>query len=520
MAQRVPSYSNMVVTRPYRGRKVVSTLFMDKPNRRDRHRIVDVTASSTILASNTSGSYIEVQLKRSTFTHVRDLLVGFKITESGAAAMELLPVPLWFDRVEFFVNGGAEKSMQTLRPEASSYYMNAFKSDAILRNEQHLFNNGLETQTHPASTVIQYYLPLEGSFMMDGFINGLHLAEDIFIRLYPRSSGVVESGSGTPTLTSCTLYVLESDLPADDVMRNKKLLGSHVHHNMYLDWQFKAYSRTLAASTEDKFELDAINGKVPFMFVTIRASNTTNSTLTDFVQLGKLGQLDIVDKDDTSYSVIGKNSMPLELQQYFNYSIGSPEFGRDLVEKGVYVLQFCENPVDCFRGHAVQYLDFMGGNTQKYYLKIVPSAAGTDQVVGIVLTNAANDGGSYSLSWGGDTTIDLAFGATVATMKAAIENLTIFRQSGAKVTCSGTAATSFNITISGVAFDFVQRYGLPVFNVQDLNDGTVAEKVNSIGVSTDFVNGVTGTGALQVNVWAPRFKNMFLEKGMISDENH
>ena len=302
-------------------------------------------------------------------------------------------------------------------------------------------------------------------------------------------------------------------MPPEHNERHLKLLGSYAAEKRLLDWQHVSYSYSLTASTERKINLEDFVGQVPFMFVFARADDSTISTLRDYVHIGNRANVDIQDANQKSLIYKG-DPINADLQQFLAWNLWGSN--RQVLGDRVYFIPFCKDPVGCLSGETYEYLSF---DKKNKYLIIKPDAAETKGIVSVNLTNPANDGGSYSITWGNACTIDLAFNAAVATMKAAIEDLPIFRNTGAKVTCSATAVASFTITISNCSFDFVGEYGPPVFNVQDLNDGAVAEIVTSISYSTKYLNGMQGSGSTySINVFVPRFADVRYAGGRFSSK--
>lgn len=470
-----------------------------------------------------SGNDYHFRIDADSYHNVKTAALRFNVSESGGSnSIVLPPVPYFIDWIEFRFEGGTDSAQ---RIYADNFYQQlCFMNSDKLETLKSVMNGGrgwVQGETIPASGSRTYYLPLFGSILDALDIDGRHLAKDVDIVIRFRNT-VLVSGSGTVQLDSMQLIMYESqDLTGHDGRYLVKT-RTHGYSNNYVEFVQYEESGTFTASQTYKAKLENFEGICLALFFQLRSDSASSAATSDFCTknycLGNNCTVDIIDPSGQS---LISNGTPQRLD-YFQ-SVGNVlwNIGKFLNDHNIYVLPFTTNLGQVVEGEAAPD-GAAPMSSEKNSLQLGIPAAMTNVVYTFNVTNAAPDGGAYTLLWGGHSTNSLAYNTSVANMKAAFDALPVMKDNGWTSTFSATAESDFTLTIntsrghSNVSPTI--KYGLPSMNVDTLNDGTVAEAC-TVTESTNWAEGFAGTGSYTLTIYALMLKRGYvLPNGAFRDE--
>ena len=424
-----------------------------------------------------------------------------KITESAAAAMQLLPIYRWFDRIEFRPEKGDEEQYRLYGDSLEELLRlsctdEELKSLGRLSNINGLYYNGAGC-THKASEVKWYSMPFPSIFDMVK-LNPRLLKTDYRLRIYVKT-GIVASGSGTPQLTDIELISeVENDNHNVEHVNDAHFntLARHVPLIDFYEPQLvEEQSVALASSTKYRVNLDSVRGDVGFMTLRVRSS-TANASYASMnnVDLGPNALIDIESSTNKSLWSNGING------DYLLFDLARKFFPNNYCGQSyTYIIPFCDNPLDAmFHGVSSGYMKF----SDKKYLAITPDAAPVSWVYTVALSNSTNnDGGTIAFSDPlGNRTADLAYNTSTANLKAALDALPFFAENGLTSTFGSTAVDDFTITITGRDLSLMEGKSIGVHS--KLFQSTNASSVSSVTVSTIGRRGFTsGSYIITVYCW-------------------
>jgi hypothetical protein len=322
-------------------------------------------------------------------------------------------------------------------------------------------------------------------------------------------AGVTASGSGVPTVTGVYLEVI-SDIPdANQLQVMKSMFNKNVIMR-YLDViQDQKATQTLTASSAYNYNLDAFSDRdVAFLLLGVRTDSFSNSS-DGLLKLHNLdgGTIDMQDSGNRSILANSTQAINLDLirREVMPQMLDNRQFSHN---RFWYLIPCCKDVKGAFLGRKNGYVRV--GNNWK--LAITPPAAAVSTVQTVTLNNPANDGGYYKLMFRGAVTASLAFNASAAAMKAALEALPSW-PIGTTVTASGTAAATFTLTFAGgeplnEPADYVHLLS------ESLNDGGVAE-FSTTTVSTAGARGWTTASTYTVTVYAYHYRQLIKNAGRL-----
>jgi len=435
----------------------------------------------------------------------------FEFSESGSSNSVTVPfIGSMLERVEIVSESGSGVEVQRIYDD--NFLINLAIGERYDAFKKYAKHTGVDEKyaacnnsVIPAGATRRFQLPLVGSWIDSVQPYMQAIASDIWLRIYCKSTNLV-SGSGTLRLDNVRLICEQEDHNGLDRDTYQRAHSTFNVHQRYSEAIRVEDTSSWTASTKKTINLDDVQGKVSFIVFGLRASKaTTANAYKKWVSLGDNATVDLVDQTGRSYF---GNGSPPRLGYLRQLAAELLPEGELFDRQSMYVLPLCENIQAALYGVVNNYHEFQPNS--KWRLEITPAAAVTNAVVTFNCTNAANDGGAYRLQWAGESTGQLAFNADAAAMKAAFETLSMFREyPNMAVTFSGAATTDFTMTISGVDFDAVDKWGLPSLAADSLAGGGVGE-ICAVSVTTYFQSGFVSSGSLICSVYAYHAKESVL----------
>jgi hypothetical protein len=207
-----------------------------------------------------------------------------------------------------------------------------------------------------ASGSKQYYLPLLGTWFDHVEPHVATLAADIILRFTFHPS--VSAGTGTLALASGGIDLqFEQDHPTvEDQRRITKLHDDNGLHHNYFDVVRLTGSQTFTAGVAADLELKGITGKIPFIIITLRASDSnTSEGLTTYTAIentaGNSGSIDFLDQQKRS--VLGANAIPASRLRYIDFAKHTTSQMTQALP--VYLLSFAEDAAKAWRGASTAF---------------------------------------------------------------------------------------------------------------------------------------------------------------------
>lgn len=466
----------------------------------------------------TSGRTQTIKIDPQSLKKVVACTLELEINESGSSNSITLPhIAATIDRMELVAASGSGDEIW--RAYDDNLFLNSYFKKSHEQVSKWIEYAGLnedygENGLVNAGTTRYFNLPLDASWFDNTRPYMPGIRGDLWLKIYFKSTSTV-SGSGTVALNGLRLIVEQDCHSKDEVMRHNQVHTAFNIHDRYSEPIRIEDTSTWTASTEKKISLEDVVGKAGFLVFGVRSSKaTTSNAYQKWIGLGNnAGTVDLIDAQGKSYF---GNGTPVRLQYLKQLASEILPNCNYIQQHPVYVLPFGDVQ-QSVKGRVAGYHEFDGS---KWKLSITPGAAATDAIFSVNLNNAANDGGYYKLTWGGETTDSIVYNAAVGVMKTAFEALPMFKKyPNMTATFSATAATDFTITISGVDFDVNAKWGLPKLISESLNDGTVAEYATTTN-STAFASGITETGTLITSVYVYITKeSVKLQNGRLSIHN-
>lgn len=454
---------------------------------------------------------VKLRIRENSMTKQLSTTIRFKITETGAATMILLPVYQWFQRIELWSKNGSGEEL--IREYGETFEEKNILShseeelkplcDLVNRNARGLIN--YTASTHKASESKWYSLPLSDLLAM---INPNHqkIKGDLLIRFYCKN-GIVASGSGVPSLVDVNLVAEEEDLLVngfDHADEHGKSLIRGFHAYQYFEPVIVEETNTLTASTKYRLNLENITGAVAALTVRIRSSTAaTASAVQKYVDLGPQSLFDVESNTGTSLWANGT----AVFGDYLLRDLPRKYANNDFCNKNkLYIVPFCDNFVNAIV-HGVNhgFMNFKEG--AKNYLAITPDANPTSAVYSIDITGTPASGSCYFVDPWGNRTADLAYDATAATVQTALNALPFYYENGLTSTVSASPfGGDFTVTFAGIDPEVLLGRPLGFFSAL-YTSAPALVTVASVTQSTIPRRGFT-TGSYTVTVYGWVLRNV------------
>ena len=483
-------------------------LYVSQSNHYYRTTMIDSLAYSTFWKGGESTS--DGLIRRSSMGVVQGLYLRVVVSNTSGNDTRLVPAPMWFQQIDLLPKGAATP-LQTWYGETLFFLHSLFPSDSLddvskvqafnkkwSEDGGNILRNG-ETRV--------FYIPLLKSFV-DSAPQGLNfqaLTDDMVIRIRTRP---YITASGDYQLT-CTAF----DLIADEVYyegaalerSDRYWLGSNIAHSAdVLDpVRISFTTPALVASQKTNYPLSLLSGRaVAFMLVCVRPQgfNHTDMALTKFVDLGPNAMVSLI--DSSGVNQLSSSGIPIDFLSYISMSGWFP--GDMANGMNWFVLSATNKPAQALLGHKDG--GYFWVDNSNYQLQITPDAAGVAQVQSIAFGSVLT-AGTVMINYRGRSTQPLAYNATAAVVKAAIENLITAREDRLTVTISGALNSAATVTVTMSGPGIYQRF-------EELVVLPLGANVTSAAVTTTTspVRGLP-TGTFQIDCYAMCYRTVRFYKG-------
>lgn len=271
-----------------------------------QHQIVKFSPSTSVPTTFlTSAASVDIHIQNYSGV-LHNLILQLNVSESGGSS-SVTPCPsmLFIDKIEFYSDGGGHL-IQTI------YGDNLFFNTAVLSEEQLSSVSSVNNfdssyggvQTIAASGTTRYYMPLIGNFAQQfGGVCLSGLNAYILCRIFSRSSGCLESGSGTFNLAQMTLLAEMEVMRSDDLMELNELYRNNILEKPIIDFVRYEVTQTFNSSTAYQLTLHPFTGNCSYIIGGFRSSILAASAGTrTYSSIGDTGLVELLDATGQSQS--------------------------------------------------------------------------------------------------------------------------------------------------------------------------------------------------------------------------
>ena len=458
----------------------------------------------------TGSAYTDVIPKRA-FRVCKEVTLEISVEIKGAAA-RLAPTNNWFSRIEIKQDSEVLTSIYPDYLQIGLSLMDRHKLESV--NKGLGINKDLvPLKSMPAGTKKNFYLPFIGTSFNRPIVWS-NLKSDLTFDFYS-SGNPVASGAGTVSVTGMR-FIVETENIGDnlDSIYNN-VFKSELRAHSFIEGVVQNFpSITMTPSTTSEFVMSSLTSKQnAALVVAIRPQNSSNTSngRQNYVCLGPKATIDIKDSGGrTLFS--GGNAVT---EEYLRTHVIGGHLDNDwFVNKRLYLLPLCRDlKSSVYGGVRDGFLD-LSSATDK--LVLIPDAAEVKEVHTLTLS-AVLTAGNYTLGFMGDYTPPLIFSSTDAQIKAAVENLDVFKYAPAgpvTVTVVGTLeATGVTFTFDNLANSYPDNDDPLVLLYQ------TGGKTWTVNITTQGQRGFIG-GTYDVSITALKFKEMSLLDGVFKSADY
>ena len=327
---------------------------------------------------------------------IKDAVLRFQLTVTGAEA-QLMPVPLWFDRIEWY---DRHSGQEIARYHGDSMYwlLHTLNKDALELLEDPV---NFDAKTGKESSYKQqvgetknYYLPLPHVWL-EGFDLDLSLLRgDLEIKFYPKGDIKVDSTSGASVVLNEIRWIGGSEMFSQISrlqFRRSKALATHQQN--YIDiQQYTDAGRALTAGTEYTIDLDQFHHESGMLWFCIR-QNDHNVNALRTVPLGPRGTID--HENVHGRSMLGDGT-PID-EEYWRKFINPTCWPQSFCKyNAVYMVPFSCDVPGVFSGEIDGWHEFRGDRER---LRIVTGAGPGETSYQIAPSAAALTAGAGNRVW-------------------------------------------------------------------------------------------------------------------------
>lgn len=468
---------------------------------------------------------------------IKDAVLRFNITmlnaPTGGTNARAMPVPLWFDRIEWYDRHSGQEigryhgdtmwwMLQTLPKAYQEVLQGPVNYDA--RSGKFSSYEQAEDEVH------NYYLPLP-HLWLEGFDLDLSLLRgDLEIKFYPKGNILVDAANiaTVPSLNEIR-WVGGSEMFSQLSrlqFRRSRALATH-QHNFVSIQQYTATGVAITAGSEVTFDLDQFHHESAMLFFCVRdipAAGTavSNSNAMNYVSLGPRATID--HENVHGRSLLGDGT-PLD-GEYMRKFVATGVFPHDFVNNNaVYVIPFSNNLAGVWNGEVDGWHAFRGDRER---IRVVTDAVGVNAEIEITMT-VVPTAGTFTIHYKGDSTAALAFGATAATMDAAVNALPSVIAEDLKYTFETTAAAAPGAVLTAAITDRsdnpkpLNGTGLLYMESQDplvlVDWGASTEESVTGQYGFGITGNAPGTGTYQVDVYSVYYRHLQQHNGRLEVED-
>lgn len=376
---------------------------------------------------------------------IDSLQLEFTITASSNN-VTVLPAVWWFNTIEFYANSGSGAMIQRITPLMLMVSYMALLEPSNFKKFGELagFNEfgfiDTERNTLEAGESRTFTIPLLPVFFAATGLNVNHLSSDLEMRVALRRDGIIQSGSGTVSLTGSRIIVRDDRLPMSDSAVLAKEHKSVPVCYKYLSAEEIKSSQTLTADSKNTITLESLDGDVAGLIVGARSSDAAAAgAVYKWINMGTdqpNARFDLVSADGTSQFGLG-TSLPISQQHIIHWR----QMVGDAIDKyGVISVPFCHNLGAAFLGMKSGYKRFFSARES---IQITPQLGQKFQVTVTHSATPASGAAAFAHGAGGLSSM-VAYNASAATCAAAADKL--FERYGATTTFS--AALDGGVVVS------------------------------------------------------------------------
>ena len=418
----------------------------------------------------------------------------------------------WFSKIEI---RNQYELLQTLYSDSMlfNYLLNVNRDQFALSAEHLGFDRdvllGGRQDSMASGSTKTFYLPLVNSSIFSADLDWSQL-DDIILEFTVASGSPVVSGSGTLTCSCSIVYESHDQHPSQKDAKHS--FGSEVvHANSYLDCvRIDRFAASLASGNQYLLPTDSVVGSSPFVLVYTAPAGTNENTKWWSSQdyLGKSGLVNFLSPNGDG--ILGNSHIRVDVLREETLT---KNMKNSLLQdkNGYLILPFTDNWSGASAGIHQGCYQF---TQQKNNIMLMPANSKTNQVMTLNVTNAAVlTSGNFRFRIGNEFSAPLAFNATVADVKAAIEALKFCSSNNITVTLSAalSAASAPTLTINS-----------PNITLQDGEvsidsfafTGSAVPTSITISTTTQPVFGATGTVDITAYVFV--YKTVYQNKSRLT----
>jgi hypothetical protein len=303
---------------------------------------------------------------------IKDACLRFQITVTGAEA-QLMPVPLWFDRIEWYDRHSGQEIaryhgdamyllLQTLNKDALEILEDPVNFDAKTGKESSYKQQVGETKN--------YYLPLPHVWLQGFQLDLSLLRGDLEIKIYPKGDIKVDGASNAVVSLNEIRWIGCSEMFSQMSrlqFRRSKALATHQQN--YIDvQQYTDAGRALSAGTEYTIDLDQFHHESGMLWFCIRP-NDNNINALRTVPLGPRGTID--HENVHGRSMLGDGT-PID-EEFFRKFINPTCWPQSFCKHNAwYMIPFSNDIPGVFNGEVDGWHEFRGDRER---LRLVTGAA-------------------------------------------------------------------------------------------------------------------------------------------------
>jgi len=396
----------------------------------------------------TSGNDYYATLESETLKQVDSLYFRFKVTETGGNSMVLPPTPYFIEYIDFQTEQGSGGIMQRFFSDEIMWLLCSMYNSSKMRDitkDMHIDPDSMGInyrKPHKASATKYYFLHIPHNLidLLKPYVKNWSSSERIRVRIVFRTSLVV-SGSGTPRLDEVRFgFTGKGGVSSDQLKQQKIKLTRQPQLVRYLHTMRINNSVSIEPGEEIEIDLKTLKGKsASYLLFSLRQGTTVSpsTNLLNFQDLGD-GFVDIV---DNSGAEIFSKTATLASDYMRETSRILP--GDVNLHHKMYCIPFTDELWEATFDH----------NTNGFYkfkendkLRIKAPAVGVSEVQTVDLSSSATSG-IVRFSYKGEFSDYVAYNASAAAAKTAIEAIPSVKAENLTVTASGAINADFTLTI-------------------------------------------------------------------------
>jgi len=320
--------------------------------------VMTPAAATNALAQTSQFSFI---IENDATGRVNDVVLRFSVTVQTAAT-ELLPVPLWFDRIEWY-DRHSGREIARYHGDMLWWMIQTLPKDAqeVLADPVNFESKSGQVSRYSQQVGEQkyFYLPMPHNWI-EGFKLDLSLLRgDLEIKFYPKGDcRTSTAGTAANVVLNEIRWIASSEMmSAVSRLEFRKEKAMSVWQHNYVDCQQRTEpARAYAANTSYTIDLDQFHHRSAMLIFCLR-QNATGAEQLRYVPLGPTSTID--HENVHGRSMLGDGT-PID-ESYYRRWINSSVFGSEYVKyNAVYVIPFANELHTAWGGEIDGWHDFRG----------------------------------------------------------------------------------------------------------------------------------------------------------------